>query len=123
MREVPAWASAGFDVGEETAGEALWRALPGEAYTLGFGAAGGSAGRVGRNPWPYPKARRGSLEAAFLSSEHPAALLDFTREPVPRSPDGAGWRCRVLALKEVSAELPHHLDGLVILRSMEPATE
>lgn len=121
VRDVPAWSD--WHAVAPTAGEAVWEALPGQVYTIGFSACTGQFGRVGRpTPASVRPPSQDSIEGAMWSTGHEAVLLDFTS--VPESVAALrSCACRLKGLREAVIEPRRHLDGLIILREMEPARE
>jgi erythromycin esterase-like protein len=109
-------------LGEMSAvGDLVSRELGDEAYSIAITAAEGSKGTPFREPRPLLAPTAGSFEDLMTRAGFDAAFVDLRREA-----DGGHWLRRGLIAKPISyvellAIWPRHLDGLLFVRTMQPA--
>ncbi len=108
--------------GYTSMGQVVWDGIGQDAYVVGFTAGGGRAGTWGNQPIELDPAEPESLEDLFMKAGFENAFLDFRD-----TPPGGEWLqaellSRPMGYAYMRARWPHHMDGMVFIREMEPSS-
>lgn len=103
-------------------GDAVWKALGKETYSLGFVAAEGQAGLPWGQPWDLKPVRPGSFEELCVKAGLDNAIVDFRSIPDDKHWLRDEFEARPLGHSYMKAKWAQVFDGFVFTKKMTPST-